>query len=162
MYPAFALYRLGDDPRRINTDGLFQCAAVIGAYELCSLKQRFERLAILCLTGYRQSCRRSAVERIVQCNDPVLPRCARFSCGPRNLERYFHGLGAAIGKEDTRQAAPFGETLCKGPLIGMIEEVRRVKAQPRLFLNCAKHPWVGVSERVDTNSRNEVEITAPL
>src|SRR6266850_6899164 len=80
---------------------------------------------------------------------------------PRELQRRLVRLGAAVAEEDAGETGLPDEPLGEKPLRGVIEEVGDVEKVARLLPERAPQSGMGVPERVDGDTGEEIPVLAP-
>ena len=159
---ALALDPFDHDAGGTFRDHLFERGQVIGRDELHARNERLEILAILRLTCDRDRARGPSMKGIIERYDLVLGRIDLASMRADHLDGTLHALRAGVAEKGALQAACLGQPLRQFPLVLVIVKVGRMQQQSRLFTHHSDHARVSITERVDADARDQIEIALPL
>ena len=161
-HAAFALNPLHADASRALVDSGFECGDVVRGDEPYAGHQRFEVVAVFGLSGDGDRADGTSMEGVFERHDLVLVGMDVAAMCLDHLERAFGGLCAAVGEEGASQAANFSDTLRQRPLELVVEKVGGVDQQTRLLADCSHDPRVILTQRVDPDSSDEIEVTLAI
>ena len=145
-------------PAVLIAEGGFQRRDVVDRHEARAGHQRFKILAVLGLSGDRESAEGAPVEAVLQRDHLVFFGVDGAAVRVHHLERAFHRLGPRIGEEAALQSAHLRQPLGQRTLILVIVEIRRMDQQPGLFADDFGQARMGVTERVDADTGDEVQV----
>ena len=92
----------------------------------------------------------------------LLRPASRVAGSTHQFQRAFNGLGAAIGEECAVQPRLAAKFLGQQPLVLVVVQVREVDDLRRLVADDLHDARMGVSERIDTQPGEEVEVPFAL
>ena len=81
---------------------------------------------------------------------------------PRQLQRAFDRLSAAVGEKHAVQPGPFREFARQRPLKGIVKQIRDVHRASRLPAHHAHQSRMRISQRIHGDAREKIEIFASL
>ena len=155
---AFALDPFDADAGGSFADGGFERRDVVWRNESDAGHQRLEILAVFRLAGDGKRAEGAAVKGIFERNDLELVGRDVVAVGLDHLERAFGGFGAAVGEKGSRKAAHLRDAFGERSLVFVVEEIRSMDQARSLFLNGGDDARMVLSERIDADAGDEIEI----
>ena len=135
---------------------------IVDRHESDARQQRLERGAVVLVRGHRQRAEGPSVERVLERDEFRARFAAGVPVATGKLEAGFDRLGAAVAEKGARQPRQLRQPLRELPLQRVVEQVRRVDQRLRLIGDRARQSRMRVAERGDADSRQQIEILAPV
>ena len=135
--PAFAEDGLEDDGAGVGVDRGVQRFDIILLDKGHTFEHRLKAFAIFVLSGKGHRAKGPPVIRTLQRHQLALGIATGLVSGePRQLDRAFHGLRAAVREKNAIKSRKLAQPLGKLSLIFVVVEIRKVNDPGGLFADC--------------------------
>ena len=156
---AFAENGLENDGAGVRLDGGAEGLDVVPFDKGDIIEQGLETLAILILPGEGHGTECPAMIGPFERNQTGLGSAARFVSGEtRQFNSALNCLGTAVGEENSVEPGQLAKAFGQRPLIFVVVQIRKMNHAGSLLADGLHDPGVRVTERVDTQPGDKVEI----
>ena len=162
MDTTLRLNRFYENRTRLGRHESLYRGQIVEVGEVYAREKRLKTLVILGLTRGGNRADRATVKGIVHGDETILSTSDSVPPLASKLERRFPRLSAAVAEEDPIGERTVHQRTCQPRRGERVVEIGHMHQLPRLYLDRLEHVIVTVSESVDRQTADEVQVSIAI